>query len=68
MKSKTNITRKQVDRLLDKVTTKPTLLSDLGEKELYIFLRAAVNELMNMCSDLSLVQVLRANAECIIDD
>lgn len=68
MKSKTNITRKQVDRLLNKVTTKFTLLSDLSKKELYIFLHAAINELANMGSDLTLVQVLRANATCIIDE
>ena len=68
MKAKTNITRKQVDRLLDKVTTKLTLLSDLTEKELYIFLLAAYNELANMGSDLTLTQVLRANAKCIIDE
>lgn len=66
MKSKTNITRKQVKRLLCKMVVN-VRSSDLGEHELYILVRALYSELLNMDSKLTLLDVLRLNADCIVD-
>lgn len=42
-------------------------LSDLSEHELYILVRALYSELLNMGSKLTLLDVLRLNADCIVD-
>lgn len=68
MTTKTNITRAQVNKLLDKVTKQYVSLSDLSEHELYILLRATFNELANMGCDHTGIQILRLNADCIIDE